>query len=309
LMVAPAASAQNWVPSKPVRLIVPYPAGGTSDMIARLIAPGLGEALGQPVVVENRSGGGGVTGTEVMLRSPADGHTFGIVASSHASGATLVKNLPYDPIKDVQPLTLVTRVAVALVVNPAYAAKSMQDVLAMARAKPGTIPYGSAGNGLSGHFAGEAMKIEAKIDMVHVPYRGGVPGLNDVMGGQIPMMFNTVSSVLPAVEGGRVRALVVTGKDRVPVLPNVPTMAEVGLPSVEIYEWYGLVAPAGVSPEIARRLYSESVKVLNRPELKERLAKQGIEVATMTPEEFGAFLKSEVERFREIVQKANITSD
>lgn len=304
-----SAFAQEWAPSKPLRLIVPYPAGGTSDTIARLIAPGLGEALGQPVVVENKTGGGGVTGTEAILRSPADGHTFGFVASSYASSVNLVPDLPFDPIKDAQPLTMVTRVGVALVTNPDYPAKTLSELLAMAKEKPGTIAYGSAGNGLSGHFSGEAMKLSAGVDMVHVPYRGGAPGLNDVIAGQIPMMFNVISSVMSSVEGGKVRPLVVTSAERSKVLPDVPTMAEAGVANVEIYEWYGLVAPAGIPPEATKRLHAELEKVLKEQAFVERMDKQGIEVVANSPEEFTAFITSEIDRFGTLIRSANISLD
>lgn len=303
------AIAADWAPTKPLRMIVPYPAGGTSDAIARLIAPGLGEALGQPVIVENKTGGGGVTGTEAILRSTADGHTFGMVASSYASSVHLVSGLPYDPIADAQPLTMVTRVGVALVTNPAFPAKTMQDLLTMAREKPGTLAYGSAGNGLSGHFAGEAMKLSANVDMVHVPYRGGAPGLNDVIAGQIPMMFNVISSVMSSVEGGKVRPLVVTSAARSPLMPDVPTMAEAGVENVEIYEWYGLVAPAGIPPEATARLHAELEKVLKDEAFTGRMSKQGIEVVTNTPDEFTTFIKSEIERFGQLIKSANIKLD
>lgn len=303
------SAAQEWAPSKPLRLIVPYPAGGTSDTIARLIAPQLGEALGQPVVVENKTGGGGVTGTEAILRAPADGHTFGIIASSYASSVHLVPDLPYDPVKDAQPLTLVTRVGVALVTNPQFPAKTLAELLEMAKKDPGTIPYGSAGNGLSGHFAGEAMKLAANVDMVHVPYRGGAPGLNDVIAGQIPMMFNVISSVMSSVEGGKVRPLAVTSAQRSKVMPDVPTMAEAGLENVEIYEWYGLVAPAGIPPEATGRLHQELEKVLKQDAFTERMEKQGIEVVANSPEDFATFISGEIERFGALVKSANITLD
>ncbi|MGS1095161.1 Bug family tripartite tricarboxylate transporter substrate binding protein [Aquamicrobium terrae] len=303
------SAAQEWAPSKPLHLIVPYPAGGTSDTIARLIAPQLGEALGQPVVVENKTGGGGVTGTEAILRAPADGHTFGIIASSYASSVHLVPDLPYDPVKDAQPLTLVTRVGVALVTNPQFPAKTLAELLEMAKKDPGTIPYGSAGNGLSGHFAGEAMKLAANVDMVHVPYRGGAPGLNDVIAGQIPMMFNVISSVMSSVEGGKVRPLAVTSAQRSKVMPDVPTMAEAGLENVEIYEWYGLVAPAGIPPEATGRLHQELEKVLKQDAFIERMDKQGIEVVANSPEDFATFISGEIERFGALVKSANITLD
>ncbi|RUM97031.1 tripartite tricarboxylate transporter substrate binding protein [Pseudaminobacter arsenicus] len=303
------AVAQEWAPTKPLRLIVPYPAGGTSDTIARLIAPELGEALGQPVVVENKTGGGGVTGTEAILRSPADGHTFGIIASSYASAVNLVPDLPFDPIKDAQPLTMVTRVGVALITNPDFPAKTLQELLAMAKEKPGTIPYGSAGNGLSGHFSGEAMKLSANVDMVHVPYRGGAPGLNDVIAGQIPMMFNVISSVKSSIDGGKVRPLVVTSAERSKVLPDVPTMAEAGVEDVEIYEWYGLVAPAGIPPEATKRLHAELAKVLKQQAFVERMDAQGVEVVANSPEDFTAFISGEIERFGQLIKSANITLD
>ncbi|SHF97532.1 Bug family tripartite tricarboxylate transporter substrate binding protein [Devosia limi] len=305
--VSYAAMADEWVPDKPIKLIVPYPAGGTSDMIARLIAPDLGAALGQPIVVENKTGGGGVSGTEAIIGADANGYTIGIVASSFASSVHLVPNLPFDPINDAQPLTMVTRVGVALIANPDFEAKTIGDLLAMAKAEPGTLAYGSAGNGLSGHFAGEAMKLSAGIDLIHVPYRGGAPGLNDVIAGQIPMMFNVISSVLTSVQAGKVRPLAVTSATRSAVMPDVPTLAEAGILDAEIYEWYGLIAPAGLPSEATARLHAELVKVLQKPEFSDRLADLGIEVVANAPEEFGAFIASEVDRFGALIKSANIT--
>lgn len=304
--VPAVAIAQEWTPDRPIHLIVPYPAGGTSDMMARLLAPGLGDALGQPVVVENRTGGGGVAGTEVLVRSEPDGYTIGFVASSFASGVHLVPNLPFDPLVDSQPLSMVTRVGVALVVHPDYEAQSLEELIELAKAAPGTIPYGSAGNGLSGHFAGEALKLSADIDMIHIPYAGGAPGLADVVAGHIPMMFNVISSVKSSVDGGNVRPLAVTGAERSSVMPDVPTMLEVG-EDVEIYEWYGLIAPAGLPDNVLERLHSELVEVLAQQDFIDRMNDIGIEVVSNTPEEFTDFIQSEIDRFGVIVESAGIT--
>ncbi len=267
------SAAQEWAPSKPLRLIVPYPAGGTSDTIAR----------GWAYLRHHRK--------LIRLERPS------------------CPRPAYDPVKDAQPLTLVTRVGVALVTNPRFPAKTLAELLEMAKKDPGTIPYGSAGNGLSGHFAGEAMKLAANVDMVHVPYRGGAPGLNDVIAGQIPMMFNVISSVMTSVEGGKVRPLAVTSAQRSKVLPEVPTMAEAGLENVEIYEWYGLVAPAGIPAEATGRLHQELEKVLKQDAFTERMEKQGIEVVANSPEDFATFISGEIERFSALVKSASITLD
>ena len=306
VVTAGPASAQEWAPTRPMRFIVPFPPGGTADLLGRLLAQHLSERLGQPVVVENRGGAGTLIATEALIRSAPDGHTVGLIASPHASNATLAKNLSFDPIKDIQPLTLVGRVSLLLVVHPGVKANSLQELIALAREQPGSIHFGSSGIGMGNQIAGELLKLKLKLDLVHVPYRGGGPAMNDLVGGQIQMMFNAFPSTLPLVQSGRFRALAITGEQRSPSLPNVPTLAEAGVPGLDIYEWFGLVAPAGTPPEATRRLHAETIGFLERPDIKDRLKKQDVEIVQQTPEEFRAFIQQEIERYREIIVSANI---
>jgi len=226
---AATADAQEWAPQRPLRLIVPFPPGGTADLLARLLATPMGNALGQQVVVDNRGGAGGVISMDALAHAPADGYTFGIPSmSAHAANATLIANLPYDSIKDFLPLTFVAQVAPVLVVHPSNAATSVQDLIARAKAAKKQLTFGSSGTGVSNHIAGELLRLESKADMVHVPYKGGGAAMIDVMGGQIDMMFNPVSSVLPFVTTGKLRAIGISDRKRSAVLPNVPTMEESG---------------------------------------------------------------------------------
>lgn len=305
LLGSPGVHA-GWKPEKPITIIVPYPPGGTSDRVARLLAQGMSKDFGQSVVVENKPGANGITGTQAIAGSAPDGYTIGIVSSSHASTAALLPSLPFDPAGDFTGITPTMRVGTALVVNPSFEAKTIQELMEMAKANPGKYAYGTAGNGQSSHFAGEAMKLAAKVDMTHVPYKGGAPGLSDVIAGQIPMMYNAISSVMPSIEAAKVRPLVVSLEKRLPQLPDVPTMMEVGIADGPVYEWYGIVGPAKMPPEAVKVLNASLVKQLQNPEFADPLTKQGIEIVTSTPEEFDAFIRSEIVRFKELVAAANI---
>ena len=304
-----AARAQEWAPARAMRLIVPFPPGGTADLLGRLVAQHFSETLGQPAVVENRGGAGTLIGTEALIRSAPDGHTVGLIASPHASNATLAKNLSFDPIQDIQPLTLVGRVSLLLVVHPSVPAKTVQELVAYAHANPGKIHFGSSGNGMGNQIAGELLKLKTRSDLVHVPYRGGGPAMNDLVGGQIQMMFNAFTSTLPLVQAGKFRALAITGNARSPILPDVPTMAEAGVEGLEIYEWFGLVAPAGIPPEATRRLHAETIKFLERADIRTRFTDQGIGAVLQTPEQFLDFIKQEIERYREIILSAKIQAE
>src|SRR5262245_8596131 len=304
--VAPA-SAQEWAPTAVVRIIANQGPGGTTDIMCRLLAKHLTESLKQSVVVENRTGAGGVIGTQAMTSPRPDGHTLGTINSALAANATLVKNLPYDPVKDIQPLTLQGRSANLLVVTPSLPVRNVQELIKLARARPGAVQFGSSGIGVSNHFAGEMFKIQAKIDIVHVPYKGGSPAaMSDVSAGHIPMMFNGFGSTFGFVKAGRLRPLAVTSTQRSAVLPEVPTMIESGLPEFEITEWYGLAVPAGTPAAAVRRLYAEISKVMSRPDVLQPITAMGVDVVTPTPEQLSEFVVAEIKRYREIVQKAKI---
>ena len=301
------ALAQEWAPTGVVRLISNQAAGGTTDIMCRLLAKHLSEALKQSVVVENRTGAGGMIGTQALATSRPDGHTFGTINSALAANATLMKSLPFDPVKDLQPLTLQGRAPNLLVVTPSLPVRDVQDLIKLARARPGAVQFGSSGIGVSNHFAGEMFKIQANINIVHIPYKGGSPAaMTDVAGGHIPMMFNGFGSTYGFVKAGKLRPLAVTSRQRSAVLPEVPTMIESGLPDFEITEWYGLALPGGTPVAAVRRLYGEITKVMNRPDVLQPITAMGVEVVTPTPEQMGEFVVAEIKRYREIVQKAKI---
>jgi len=305
-----ASAADDWTPQRPLRLVVPFPPGGTADLLARLLATPMGNALGQQIVVDNRGGAGGVIAMDAVAHAQPDGYTFGIPSmSAHASTASLIARLPYDPIKDFQPLTYVAQVPAVLVVHPANPATSVQDLIARAKAAKRTLTFGSSGTGVINHIAGELLRLESKADLVHVPYKGGGPAMVDVMGGQIDMMFNPVSSVLPFLTSGKMRALATADKKRSPVLPNVPTMAEAGYANFDFLESWGLVAPAGTLPAAARRLRAEAVKVLREKDVVERYTAQGLTLTPSTPEELRTIMAGEIRKYRDIIQRAGIKAN
>jgi len=300
------ASAQNW-PAKPIKLIVGNPPGGTNDILARLLQTPLSEVLGQPIVIENKAGGGTIVGTEATVRSAPDGYTIGTIISVHASNVSLQQRLPYDAVKDITPIAFLGRVSNIVVVHPSVPANSMKELIDLAKAKPGSIHHGTSGNGTSQHFSGELLKLGAGIDIVHVPYRGGGPAINDVVGGQIQMMFGNFASILPHVQAGRVRPLAVTSAARSPVLPDLPTVAEAAnLPGFAVTEWYAVIGPAGLDPAIVTKINDALYTVMKRPEIATKLRDQGIEVDFMTPSQVDGFIKSEIAKFRDIVDRAKI---
>ena len=298
--------AQDWAPTGVIRIIANQGPGGTTDIMCRLLAKHLTESLKQSVVVENRTGAGGVIGTQAFVTARPDGHTLGTINTALAANATLIKNLPYDPVKDIQPLTLQGRSSNLLVVTPSLPVRNVQDLIKLARSKPGAVQFGSSGIGVSNHFAGEMFKLQAKVDIVHVPYKSSPVAMSDVAAGHIPMMFNGFGSTYGFVKAGKLRPLAVTSTQRSAVLPEVPTMIESGLPGFEIQEWYGLAVPAGTPPAIVRRLYAEIAKVMARPDVIQFITGMGVEVVTPTPEQLSEFVVSEIKRYREIVQRAKI---
>ena len=306
--LAPAAMTAHAAefPTKPLRVIVPFPPGGTTDVLARLVAPKLHEALKQPVVVDNRSGASGMIGGEAIARAPADGHTLGIIISLHAISPALYAKSVLDPVKDFAPITLAITVANAISVHPSLPVTTLGDLIKLARAQPGKLSFGSAGTGTGVHLTGELFKSAARIDIVHVPYKGGGPALADLVAGQIPMGVQNVSTIVPYVRGGRIRPLAVTSLERSPVLPDVPTVDAQGLKGFEAKEWYGFVAPGGTPREIVVRLNQEIVRVLKSSETHKRLTDLGTDVVAESPDHFGALIKSDLVKWSKIVKEAGI---
>ena len=302
---ARAQQAAAW-PSRPLRLVVPWPPGGTTDILARQIGPPLAAALGQPVVVENRGGASGAIGTAELLRVAPDGYSFGFVTSTLVSAALLSRQ-PYHPVDDVTPILRLADVANILAVHPALPVRSVQDLIAYARERPGRLSFGSPGIGSAVHISGEMFKLATGVEMTHVPYRGGGPALADLAGGQIQLMFGNASSTLPHVRSGSVRALAVTSARRAPYLPEVPTVAEAGVPGFDIVEWYAVVGPAGMPPAVAERLNREIMAIAGTSEGRARLLDMGAEVVGGTPAEFGAFLRGEVDKIGRVVRDARIS--
>jgi tripartite-type tricarboxylate transporter receptor subunit TctC len=299
--------AQESWPSKPITYVVPFPAGGTTDTLARLISQKLGPALGTTIVVENRAGAGGNIGSDFVAKAAPDGYTIlGGTISSHSINVSLYPKLPYDPIKSFAPITLIGTNANVLVVPASSPYQSVKDIVDSAKAKPGTISFASAGNGTSQHLSGELFKSIAGIDLVHVPYRGSAPAIQDVMGGQVPFMFDTSVVAAPFIESGKVRALAVTSAKRSAQWPNVPTMAEAGVTNYEVVSWQAIFAPAGTPPAIVQRLHTEIAKIIKSAEMQERFAKLGLDPSGMTPTELAKFQASEIAKWAAVIKAANI---
>ena len=294
-------------PSHPVRLIAPFPSGGGVDIVARLLAQKVGERWGEQIVVDNRTGATGIIGTDLAAKAPPDGYTIvlGNVAT-HAVNVSMYKKLPYDPVKDFAPITLVARVPEALVVHPSLPASSVKELIALASKKPGSLTVGSAGYGSPPHLAAELFQLLGKVQFTHVPYKGSTPALMDLLGGQINVYFSNILSAVPHVKSGRLRALGVTSAKRAVVLPDVPTIAEAGVPKYEEYNWYGVLAPAGVPAPILKTIHDSFVSVLQSPEVSQRLAADGAEVIGNTPQEFARFIRSEIDKYASVVKQRGL---
>src|SRR3989442_5891636 len=296
------ANAQAW-PTKPIKWVVPFAPGGTTDILARTIGDKLAIALGQPVIIENKPGAGGGVGADYTAKALADGYTImGGTISTHAINASLYKSLPYDPVKDFAPITLVARVPNMLVVNPEVPAKNVAELIALMRANPAKYTFASSGNGTSQHLSGELFKTMAGVEMQHIPYKGSPPALQDVVGGQVTMTFDNITTAWPLAKGGKLRALAGTTAKRSSVAPEVPTLAESGLAGYEVGSWQGVFAPAGTPPEIVKRLNAEIVKIIRMPDVNEKLTALGAEPVGNTPEEFGALVRAEVGKWADVVK-------
>ena len=307
--VVPAAFAQDY-PQKPIRLVVPFPAGGPTDIVARPLAQYLGDALKQQVIVDNRGGAGGSIGAEAVAKSPPDGYTLLMATvGTHAINATLYRNLPYDPARDFTPIALVAAAPVAVVAHPSLKVGSIAELVARAKAEPGAIGFGTAGNGTPGHLTGEMFRAATGADLKHVPYKGSAPAITDLLGGQIPLMFDPLQSVLPHVQSGKLRLLAVSSAARSSVVPDAPTLAESGLRDFEATAWWGVYAPANLAPAIAARLNAEINRVVASPEFREKLVPRGVQVIGGSREEFAAFAQRELAKWGKAVRDSGATVD
>jgi tripartite-type tricarboxylate transporter receptor subunit TctC len=298
---ARAAGAPAY-PAKPIRFIVPFAPGGGNDLIARLIGGKLADSWGQQVVVDNRPGAGGNIAAEIAARSAADGYTIFLFNSTNAIAPSLFKSVPFDPIKDFEPVILIATSPFALVVHPSTAVKSVKDLIALAKTKPGVLTYASGGNGSSTHLAAEEFKQLAGIQMIHVPYKGGGPALIDVIGGRVTMYFSSLPPSLPHIKAGRLRALGITSKERSPLLPDVPTISEAALPGFESGSSYGIVVPAHTPKSIVLKMNAEIARLVATPEVSARLKEQGLHNGAGAPQDFGRFMKAEIAQWARVIK-------
>ena len=308
-MLAIVAQAETY-PSKPIRVVVPYPPGGTPDILIRELGPKLTAALGQQIIVENRPGAGGNIGAEVVAKAAPDGYTLVMgTTATHSINQSLYKKLAYDPLKDFVAVALIATMPNVLVVNNDFPVKNVKELIALAKAKPGTITFGSGGNGTTHHLSGALFEKMTGVDMTHVPYKGAGQALPDLIGGQINIMFDNITSSMAYIKSGKLRVLAVTTPKRSAALPDVPTMQEAGVPGYEMSGWFGLLAPAKTPPEIVARLNKAINKILQSIEMKELLAKQGAEIVISTPAEFTAFVKERTDKMTKVVKDSGAQID
>ncbi len=305
MFCAAQALAQSY-PAKPIKVLVGVPPGGPTDSVLRAISPELSEALGQPIVVENKPGASAVLATDATAKAPPDGYTLTFIYITHATNPTLMKSLPYDSLADLAPVTMVGRQSMVLLAHPSFPASDVKGLIAAAKASPGKIDYGASDSGSAPHLAGELFKMMAGIDLTPVPYKGTAPAMTDLLAGHIPVMFVSNISALPHVKSGKLKALGVTGAQRTPQAPDIPTISESGLPGYEVYGWYGFAAPARTPRPIIDRIYTEVAKLARDPKMKARLANQGLELVGNTPEEFYAFIRAEIAKWNKVLKAAGI---
>jgi tripartite-type tricarboxylate transporter receptor subunit TctC len=309
LALWPAFSPAQTFPDKPVHLIVPFPAGGPNDIIARVVSQRMSELITQPIVIENKSGQGGVTGTDYVARSAADGYTIGIVSAGALAISPSMEKVAYDTLKDLAPITLVAKVPEMLVVATSVPASNMKELLALAKAQPGKLNFASTGPGSLPHLAGELFKLTAKIDIVHVPYRGAAPVINDLLGQQVQMVFLDLPVLLPQIKAGKLKAIAVGAPARVPSAPDVPTTAEAGMPGLLTENWYGMVAPAKTPPAVIAALNKAAVEAMKDPAVVEKLASQGAILVGDTPDAFRAFIASETKKWAQVIKDAGVHTE
>ena len=310
LSATPFAGAQATYPTKPIRIVVPFPAGGTTDILARAVAQRLSETLGQPAVVDNRPGAGGNIGAELVAKAPADGHTLLMgTVGTHAINASLYSKMPYDHVRDFAPIILVAGVPNVLVVHPSVPVGSVKELIAYAKANPGKLNFASSGSGTSIHLAGELFKTMAGVQMAHVPYKGSAPAVTDVLGGQVQLMFDNLPSALPHIKAGKLKALAVTSATRAAALPDVPTIAESGLAGFDATSWFGLLAPAGTPQPIIARLNNEVAKWLASTEAKEKMAGLGANTAGHSTDEFVRHIAAETSKWAKVVKESGAKVD
>jgi len=302
---AAQALAQAY-PTKPIKVTVGVPPGGPTDTVLRAVSPELSEALGQPIVVENKPGASAVIATDFAAKAAPDGYTLTFIYITHATNATLMKNLPYDSLADLAPVSMVGRQSMVLLAHPSFPANSVKELIAAAKASPGKIDYGASDSGSAPHLAGEYFKMLAGIDLTPVHYKGTAPAMTDLLAGHIKVMFVSNISALPHVKSGKLKALGVTGITRTEQAPEIPTIAESGLSGYEVYGWYGLAAPAKTPRPIIERLYKEVAKIARDPKMKARLAGQGLELVGNTPEEFDAFIRAEIAKWSKVLKAAGV---
>ncbi len=311
-LLAPAsgyAQSGPW-PAKPIRWISPFAPGGGADITSRIIAQKLGPALNQQILVDNRGGAGGNIGVDLAAKAPPDGYTLVLgTIGPIAINVSLYKKLPFDPVKDLSPVTQAANALNVLVVHPSLPAKTVKEVIVLAKARPGELSFGSSGTGATDHLAGELFKALTGVNMVHVPYKGGAPAMLDLMAGQVQTVFSTVSTAIGAIKGGKVRAIAMTGDKRFELMPELPTIAQAGVPDFEVRNWYGVFVPAGTSREIVMRLNGELVKILQMPDVKSKLLESGIETLHGTPEQFAAYIQSETKRWAKVVKDSGARAE
>jgi tripartite-type tricarboxylate transporter receptor subunit TctC len=304
LMLAAAGAAEPY-PARPVRLIIPFPAGGSNDVVGRLVAHALSERLGQQVFVDNRAGAGGVLGTEAAASAPADGYTLLIISIAHAANPALYK-LNYDPIKSFAPVSILASGPNVLAVNPRVPVNSVAELIALAKEKPGTLEYASAGVGSFQHLGGELFKLMAGVNLLHVPYKGGGPSMSDVISGHVGIVFSSLIQTTPFIESGKLKALGTGGGTRSPVLPDVPTIAEAGVPGYEANNWWGIVAPRATPSAIVEQLHNAAQAALASPRVQEQFAREGASAVKMSAAEFGSYIEAEIAKWGRVVQQGNI---
>jgi tripartite-type tricarboxylate transporter receptor subunit TctC len=306
VLALPGLSAAQAFPTKPIRIVVTYPPGGGADLMARLVAPKMSEQLGQPVVVENKPGASGQIGAAEVARSAPDGYTLMLDASSYSVNPSLYAKLPYEPAKAFTPIAVLALFPNVLVLTPSFPAHDVKELIAAAKAKPGTIAFASSGNGSAQHLSGELFRQKTGVEITHVPYKGGGPAMNDVMGGQVPMFFANMASSLPQIKAGKLRPLAITGAKRSPALPEIPTMAEAGVPGYEVYEWNAIFAPAGTPPAVIARLADAIAKSVQSPEFRERVTSLGGELTGYGPVEAERFVREQTELWGKVVKQGHI---